>query len=311
MAKKPKEVPVFIVNGFLESGKTRLIKEICENNEEYHNETTVIVVCETGEIEYDEAWCKQFGIIVEYVENEDDLTSDFMKALDDRYMPDRFVIEFNSFFDIDNFDLPRYMVVYQQITLINAKSFNVMFNNMKKIFQLDVKNSSLIIFNRCDGVGDLAKYRRQIRAMNQQAQIAFEQENGSLTTMLDEDLPYDITKDVIRFEDDVYPTWYSDVFDNYKKYFGKTICFKTVVRDITPYSLVCGRNVMVCCANDVQFLGYEVINKTSVKPNLGDFIYLECEVKHEYSQIAKEEVVMLYAKNITVLPKEEDKTLGM
>ena len=68
---------------------------------------------------------------------------------------------------------------------------------------------------------------------------------------------------------------------------------------------------MTCCANDIQFLGYEVINENKTKVKSGDVIYLECEVKHEYSSLAGEEVVILHAKNITILPKEEEKVLNM
>ena len=68
---------------------------------------------------------------------------------------------------------------------------------------------------------------------------------------------------------------------------------------------------MTCCSNDIQFLGYEVVNESNVKPKLGDTILLECEVKREYSKLAGEEVVMLHAKNITILPKEEPKTLSL
>ena len=112
------------------------------------------------------------------------------------------------------------------------------------------------------------------------------------------------------FEDDVYPLWYTDVFDNYSKYFNKTIKFKTFVEQVNGKDLVIGRNVMVCCENDIQFLGYEVINKTNVTPKKGDCIYLECEVIRDMSKIAGEEVVMLKAKNITILPKEENKVLS-
>lgn len=307
-----KEVPLFLLNGFLESGKTSLIKEIVENNPDYQNNTTVIVACEQGEIEYDEDWQKKFGVHVEYIENQEDFTPDYMKALDKRYMADRYVIEYNSFFDFENQDFPRYMVIYQQITLIDASKFTVMFNNMKKVFSSMLKYSSLVIFNRCDGIKELAQFRRQVRGINQQAQIAFETANGQLTTMLDEDLPYDLSKDVIAFEDDVYPTWYTEVFDNYEKYYNKTFKFKTFVRDILKDgTLVIGRNVMVCCAEDVQFLGYELKNDCNAKVKIGDCIYLECSVHHEFSKIANEEVVILHAKNITVLKPEEDKVLGM
>ena len=130
--------------------------------------------------------------------------------------------------------------------------------------------------------------------------------------MLEEDLPYDLSKDVIPFEEDVYPTWYVEVFDNYEKYFNKTFKFKTFVRDITEDgTLVIGRKVMTCCENDIQFLGYEVVNDTDVEVNIDDCIYLECTVHFEYSKIAGEEVVMLHAHGITKLKPEKEQVLTL
>ena len=306
-----KELPVFLLNGFLESGKTTLIKEIVENNEQYHDNSTVIIACEDGEVDYEDDWCEKYQVHVEKIDDQEDLTVSYLKKIDEIYAPDRIVIEYNSFFDWEAQEFPEYMVIYQQITLIDAKTFNVMFNNMKKIFQQMVLNSSLVIFNRCDGIKDLGLYRRWIRGLTQQAQIAFEDKNGNLTTMLDEDLPYDLSKDVICFEEDVYPTWYVDVFDNYEKYFNKTFKFKAFVRGIEKKTIVVGHDVMTCCSEDVQFLGYEVVNESKTKVNLGDCVYLECYVTREYSDLAGEEVVMLHATGITVLPKEEAKVLTL
>ncbi|MBR6071527.1 MAG: hypothetical protein IKP77_01685 [Acholeplasmatales bacterium] len=306
-----KELPVFLLNGFLESGKTTLIKEIVENNEQYHDNSTVIITCEEGEVEYDDKWCEKYQVHVEVIDKQEDLTPAYLKKIDEIYAPDRIVMEYNSFFDWDAQEFPEYMVIYQQITLIDAKTFNVMFNNMKKIFQQMVQNSSLVIFNRCDGIKDLGLYRRWIRGLTQQAQIAFEDKNGNLTTMLDEDLPYDLSKDVICFEEDVYPTWYVDVFDNYEKYFNKTFKFKAFVRGIEKKTIVVGHDVMTCCSEDIQFLGYEVVNESKTKVKLGDCVYLECYVTREYSDLAQEEVVMLHAKGITVLPPEKPKVLSL
>lgn len=306
-----KEVPLFIVNGFIESGKTTLIKDIIENNENFQNYTTVVIACEQGEDEYDSAWCDKNKVHVEYVESQEELSVEYMRNIHSQYKANQYVIEYNSFFDFDAQDFPKYMVIYQQITLIDSSTFGVMFNNMKKIFQSLVKDSSLVIFNRCDGIKDLSSYRRSIRGLNQQAQIAFEGAGGRLTAMLDEDLPYDLTKDTISFEEDVYPIWYMDVFDNSSKYFNKTFIFKAFVRDITPDSFVLGRKVMTCCADDIQFLGYEVINDTTTKVKVDDCIYIECMVEKSYSEIAQEEVVMLRAKKITILKPEEEKVLSL
>ena len=97
---------------------------------------------------------------------------------------------------------------------------------------------------------------------------------------------------------------------NFEKYYGKTIRFKTFVRDILDETFVIGRNVMTCCEDDIQFLGYEVINETDMLVGIGDVIFLECNVVHEYSEFAKEDVVMLKAKKIFKLPYEKDKVLS-
>lgn len=305
------EVPLFIVNGLIESGKTTLIKDIIENNESYQDDRTLLVVCEQGEVEYDTSWLEKNKVQIAYVSSQSELTPDFLRALDEKYEPAQIVMEYNSFYDVEKQSFPDYMRVYQQITLIDASKFTLYFNNMKQIFNNLVKYSSLIIFNRCDGIKELATFRRQMRAFNQDCQIGFEGKNGRLTAMLDEDLPYDLSRDKIIIEEDDFPVWYMDVFDNYDKYQGKTICLKTFVRDILDETLVVGRNVMTCCEDDIQFMGYEVINETNVLAGIGDCIFLECYVSHEYSVFAKEEVIMLHATKITKLPREDDKVLSL
>lgn len=304
------EVPIFIVNGLIESGKTTLIKEIIENNEDYHDDSTLLIVCEEGEVEYDKSWLQKYKVRIAYVDSQDELTAEYIEALDMMHQPTRIVIEYNAFYNIDEQYFPKYMAVYQQITIIDASNFSVYFNNMRQIFNNLVKYSSLVIFNRCDGIKELASYRRSIRAFNQQCQVGFEGSDGRLTAMLDEDLPFDISKDTIILEEEDYPIWYMDCFDNYEKYFDKTIKMKTFVRDILENSIVIGRNVMTCCEDDIQFLGYEVINTDDVMVGIGDCIYLEFNVVRSYSNIAEEEVVMLSAKNISKLPYEEDKVLN-
>lgn len=305
------EVPLFIVNGLIESGKTSLIKEIIGNNVAYQAGNSLLIVCEEGIEEYDEEWLSKNEVHMSIISSQEELTPDFLQQLDKKYEPSQIIIEWNGFFDVEKQRFPSYMKVYQQITLINAINFPIMFNNMKQIFNNLVKYSALVIFNRCDGIKELASYRRQIRAFNQDCQIGFEGSDGKITAMLDEDLPYDLSLPEIHIEETDYALWYMDVFDNYEKYKGKTVKFKTFVRDILEETFVIGRNVMTCCEDDIQFLGYEVINETDTLVGIKDCIYLEATVEHDYSSLAKEEVVLLRAKKITKLPKEEDKILSM
>lgn len=305
------KVPLFIVNGLLESGKTTLVKEVVENNVSYQEYNTLLIVSEEGEVEYEKWWLEEYKVHIEVVDSIEDLNIGNLKKLDEKYMPAQIVLELNGFYDLDEIEFPDYMQVYQIITTIDATTFGVFFPNMKQVFNNLVKYSSLVIFNRSDDIKELGSYRRQIKMFNPECQVAFEGKDGSLTGMLDEDLPYDLSKDNIYFEEDDYPTWYIDVFEHHEKYMGKTIKFKTFIKDVIENGYVIGRDVMTCCEDDIQFFGYELIDETDTIVGIGDCILLECEVVFEYSDIAEQEVVMLKSKKIHKLPKEENKVLGM
>lgn len=304
------EFPLFVVNGFLDSGKTTLIKSIISGNPNLHN-NTVVIATEDGEEEYDKQWQKQTGVHVEFVSEQAELTPEFMEDLISVYRPRQIVIEYNSFWDYEDQDFPDYMVIYQQITMIDSSNFSVMFNNMKKIFNTMVKYSSMIIFNRCGADESvLSSYRRQIRMFNPNAEVAFEKADGSLYNGLEEDLPYDLNKPEVIIGEEDYPIWYMEVFDRKDKYFNRSFRFKTFVRDITDKTFVCGREVMTCCEDDIQFLGFEVINESDYKPSIGDCIYITCTPIIEYSYLANEDVVMLKATSIAKLPKQKEEVLG-
>ena len=47
------KTPIYLVTGFLESGKTSLIKNMLEDEDFSAGERTLLIVCEEGEEEYD------------------------------------------------------------------------------------------------------------------------------------------------------------------------------------------------------------------------------------------------------------------
>ena len=306
------KIPVIVVNGFLESGKTTFIKEVTENDDKMRGSTIVIISTEEGEVEYEKEWLEKHHVFLVPILNQEEFTKDKIDAIHKKYRANLYVLELNAFYDNEGIEIPNYMNFVQQITLVDASSFKVMFNNMRKVFFGVFRFSDFVIFNRCDGVEELASFRRQVRAINQHAQIAFETNDGSLTTQLEEDLPYDLKQDNIYIEDDAYPIWYTEVYDKYEKYSHKIFKFRAYVSDIVDEkTFIVGRNVMVCCAEDIQMLAYEVINETNVKVKKGDAIYLECEVTFEYSVIDKEDTVILRAKKINKLKEDLTKVLGM
>ena len=51
-----REVPVFLMTGFLESGKTDFLKYTMEQDYFQVEGTTLLILCEEGELEYEEEY---------------------------------------------------------------------------------------------------------------------------------------------------------------------------------------------------------------------------------------------------------------
>lgn len=310
------EVPVFIINGFLESGKTSLIRDVISSNYGKQAGKTLLIVCEEGEIEYDQKFLDEYLVDVEYIHDESKLTKAFFEQMDQMYEPARVVVEFNSFFSFDNIELPNEYVIGQVISLIDASTFNIYFNNMKQIFNNVCKDADLIVFNRCDGIKDLASYRRMVRAFNSNAQIAFENKDGALSETLAEDLPYDLSKDSITLLESQYPTFYMDAFDNYERYFNKEITFLACLQELEGIDdlsrFLPGRKIMTCCANDVRFLGFETSNDINVTFKPGDWAMITVTLTHEYSNFTNQDEVILHLKKFVSVPRQsEDDVLSL
>ena len=75
-------------------------------------------------------------------------------------------------------------------------------------------------------------------------------------------------------------------------------------------TIVVGHQVMTCCAADIQFLGYEVILPNKMELVVGDYVRLTAKVIKHYSNIAREEVIMLDASKVQLLPAEKEKVLS-
>ena len=79
------EVPVYVITGFLESGKTTFIREVLASPDFADGERTLLLLCEEGEEEYDEEDLRRHNIFIERVENEADLTAAYMESLQKKH----------------------------------------------------------------------------------------------------------------------------------------------------------------------------------------------------------------------------------
>ena len=106
---------------------------------------------------------------------------------------------------------------------------------------------------------DLNTYKRNIKAVNAKADVIFEDANGEITDILEDDLPYDLSADVLKLDENGSGIWFLDIMDHPERYEGKTIEFLAMVLKPNGFPknyFVPGRMAMTCCAEDMSFLGY-------------------------------------------------------
>ena len=211
------QIPIFLINGQLDSGKTRFIQDTIAMGQFAEAKNKLLIVCEEGEEEYSEKLLKDNGVDMVVLEKEE-LTEEKLNELDKEYDPWIVIVEYNGMWDpalIMATAKPRGWDIYQSITLVDAASFNLQWNNMRSIVAETVKYADMVIFNRCKSGMDLGSYRRSMRALNNTLQIVFEDDKGEMMSIA-EQLPYDVNADVIEIDDADYGIWYMDVSERSK-----------------------------------------------------------------------------------------------
>jgi hypothetical protein len=302
--------PVYIINGFLESGKTEFIVYTLAQPYFQLKGKTLLVLCEEGEIEYDEKLLKDSNTVLELIEEEEDFTPSALMELDKKYKPERIIIEYNGMWNFKNMKLPWHWSIEQQITCIDASTFPMYYTNMKSLLAEMVRKSEMIIFNRCDGIEDLASYKRNIKAVNQKAEIIFEDSNGEIDEIFEDDLPYNLEDDPIVLDNTGYGIWYIDSMDHLERYLDKKIQFTAQVlkpENFPKDAFVPGRMAMTCCAEDMSFLGYVCKYGETDKLEQRDWVKVTAVVREEYWKDYNGKGPVLHALKVekTKKPREE------
>ncbi len=296
------QIPIFLINGQLDSGKTRFIQDTIAMGQFAEAKNKLLIVCEEGEEEYSEKLLKDNGVDMVVLEKEE-LTEEKLNELDKEYDPWIVIVEYNGMWDpalIMATAKPRGWDIYQSITLVDAVSFNLQWNNMRSIVAETVKYADMVIFNRCKSGMDLGSYRRSMRALNNTLQIVFEDDKGEMMSIA-EQLPYDVNADVIEIDDADYGIWYMDVSERPDVYVGKKVRFKGQVlknKYFKDKNFVPGRKVMTCCAEDTQFIGYISFYNDIASLENRQWITVTATVKVEFQMAYKKKGPVLYVEKV-------------
>lgn len=308
-------VPIYIIMGFLESGKTTFLKEVLEENSFPEDERKLLLCCEDGEEEYDMDFLESINMKTVMIESIEEIQGEALIKLAEEYHPERVFIEFNGMWRLqDMFSKvrrPTDWELYQIISLIDASTFGVYVNNMRSLFSEMVQNSELVIFNRCDENTDKGSYRRFAKAANPQIQTIFENLDGTSDDgMTDEELPYDVSAPVVTVADDDYGIFYIDTMDHPDRYAGKTLKLRGMVMQMNDKlgkdEFFFCRFAMTCCADDIALAGF--VCKSSAAERFKDkqWITLTARAELEDSEVYGGEGIVLHAKKIGEAKAPED-----
>lgn len=262
-----REVPVIVVNGILEAGKTHFINEAL--SEELFIDATahgLILQCEEGEEEYDKSILANTHTVVETLDSKEEFDSK-LESLIIKHDPDVVYIEQNIMWGA--LELPSYMAVAQTLTIIDATSFKVYFNNMRQKFVDMLTPSNVVIMYNCEDEKETSTYKRNLRLINRDLEFLCFDPNGNQMNLAD-DLPYSVETDHIIIEDEHYGIWFIDTMDAPQRYNQKKVTFTAQVMHhnrLPKGFILAGRKCMTCCADDIQDF-YCICDNTLAKANL-------------------------------------------
>ena len=141
--------PVYLITGFLESGKTQLINSMLTDDNFSRGQKTLVICCEEGDEEYEKKALDNVTVVT--VDDEDELTLAFCKELEKKYRPKQVLIEYNGMWRMEKLYrdvLPANWVLYQIMTFVQAPTFELFVKNMGQLMMEKITNADMLVFNR-------------------------------------------------------------------------------------------------------------------------------------------------------------------
>ena len=299
------KLPIFVINGFLEAGKTQFMKFTMQQEYFQTDGNTLLIVCEEGEEEYDKALLDATHTTVKYIDDISDFTKEKMEEFTKEVNPERVLIEWNGLWEQDKILIPESWFINQMITIYDTSTLDLYIKNkdLKAYMGKMLKDSELVICNRADNIYEdiLSTYHLQIKAMAPNAEIIFEGEEGEITGDFSINLPYNLEDKKLIIKPEDYGIFYVDAMDRSEKYDGKDVEFTAqVVRPngIGDDILIPGRRAMTCCEADIQFLGFVCHYKGAKNFKNKDWVKVKGKIKYEMSPQYRAKGPVIYANEV-------------
>lgn len=315
--RKKKEMMVYVILGFLEAGKTSLVRDLVTDDMFDGNAKTLILACEEGEEEYTKEVLEKGLAACEYIEDEDSFNGRVFEKFLKKHRPDRLIIEYNGMWPVKH--IPQIYdeledicfdseVIFQTLAVVNDETFALYMKNMPSMMVEHFRVSQMVIINRCSLETNKRAIRGSIKAVNPSAQIVYESEDDAFYEMKEE-LPFDINADVINIAGDDFGLWYIDMTEHQENYNGKTLKVTGMIQKapgLPKGFVVFGRLAMTCCADDVQYMGFLCKADSWKEYKNKQYVTVTARMEYKYMKEYGEEGPVFYAEQVEAAEKPKD-----
>ena len=127
---------VFLITGFLDSGKSTFIRDLLIGQEFTEGEKTLLILTEEGEEEFDEKELAGVNVDLVTVDSKEEFTSEFLNNCKGYYRPKYVFIEYNGMWKMDDIldmDMPEGWMLNQIVTMVDGTTFESYLANMKPL----------------------------------------------------------------------------------------------------------------------------------------------------------------------------------
>lgn len=304
--------PLFVCTGFLDSGKTTLVKGTLMEQDWIEEGLTLLIVCEEGEEAYSQEYLKEKNIVMLQIEEFEQLTPAFFKNCEKTYRPVQVVIEYNGMWKLEDLltiRYPRNWELQGVYSTVNGTTLDIYLKNMKNLLMEQLTESELIAVNRCPEGVDRSGFRRAVKVQNPMAQLIFEGVDGRIIQPTADDLPYDVTGEKIVIADEDFGIWFVDASDHPGLYQGKEIEFKAQMfrpKGMPQNMFVPVRKIMTCCADDMKFYGYPCKTDATIEIEKGKWVKIKAKFSFESFLGYGDRQPMLYLVDMEPTEKPEE-----
>lgn len=300
------ELPVYMITGFLESGKTSFILDTISDKQFTKGQRTLIIACEEGEVEYAPDILKAAKAEVEFIEDEEDFNEERLNALVKKHRPTQIMLEYNGMWSLRTMaqKAPKDWIFYQVFMFVDHSKYQVYMNNMRQLLSDNFSVADIVVFNRCEkNAVDKKTLRRSIKALNPRIDMMFEYKDGTIEQGFqgEDEMPYDLNADPIDVVHDDFGLWYVDVLSSTQRYIGKNVRVRGMVfraSNVPKGYFVISRRAMTCCADDIQVVGILVKSPEESKFKDGDWVEVTGRIITERQSAYKGEGPVLAAASI-------------